>query len=415
MRNVSVWMKAWSVAGICFLGAAIAIYIAKPAYHARARAEISKTEASAEGLGSFQRLDFGAMRTMPVNLVAQMSSLGTTRRALHSLHLPEDDRAVADAAKSMTARLMPGTTIVEVIARAPDPRKAESMVTALVAAGNSVYREQRIRLADAAVASLEVASKRLQAETVDVAAKLAALDVRRPIEYATYSAKMETTVLDTISKRAALEAALKRLESTGTGDIDAMVGSLDDMPSAKAEENEFAKNVGYVALRSSIIDKLSRLANLRASYGPNNNKVRQAESDLHALETSLREYVRGQITQLRAQIAAMDHALDDFNTRIRTRDDVLKALHNTELSPEFATLSLRRDLIVAQLKEIESRRGEILAYKDLDQPVLTVFDPPHVSRAPEYQLRGSRLVFSGFGALLVGFSLGIILTHREVI
>lgn len=416
MRIGKAHILAWTVAIVCFVLAAVAISRTKATYVARARAEISKTDISPAGMVSFTRVDFArANRLLPMDMASRLRSHGTIRRALEHLGEPADDQAIEAIGKVINARVVAGTTLIEVLARAPNAERSTKIAGALLAAQDLLKQEQRARTADAALAALDASAKELREESRTVAEKLAAFDVRRSLQYARYSGKMETTLVDVAGQRAKVESSLRRLEVADSKDPEALIRNLEDLPQRVADEDAFAASVGFVTLRTSILNKRAEIANLRASYGEQSEKIKRARSELDALYANLRQYVDGQIVQLRAQLAAIDAAGGAIKDRIQARDADWSNVQNTELSPEYAALTLRAESIRGQIKEIEARRREITVFKQVFEPALTVIDPPRAGPAPEHAHRDTRLVFAGFGALLVGFSLSIVLTHRHVL
>jgi uncharacterized protein involved in exopolysaccharide biosynthesis len=412
MRIRSARLIAWSIAAAGFAVAVVMIQLTPAAYLARARAEINRLEVSPEGLATFARVQFTlGERTMPQEAVARLRSSGSLVRALRHLGLPHDQQAVESASHAVMARLAPGTTVIEVIARADQPDKARALVDAVLAVQDDVRHEDRVRLTDQVLATLDGAAAKLREETQAITEKLSKFDVYRPLDYAGYSVKLEATLVDITSQRAKMSEALPRLEAMDAASDDAFLQHLTDRRLGKTEDDVFNANQGYVALRASLDEKRAELAKYQTSMGPNSSQLQQVQSELRVLQASLRQYLKGEILQLRSRIAALDKSVEEITQRLRARDDGLMALQKVRLSPEYDALTLRGEVLRAQLKQVEARRVELQTYRQLYEPALSVIAPALASEAPEHQYRAARLVFAAFGALFVGISLQYILSH----
>jgi hypothetical protein len=413
MKPGSSGIIAWSVAAV-LLGAAVFVIQFSPEAHvARARVEISPLDLAPTGLASFVRVDFAyGNRMLPQEMVARMSSSGSVRRALRRLRWPEDEKAVEEAADAVMAHLVPGSTTIEVMARGPSADKARDLVDAIIAVQDEMRREERLALADQLIRVLDETAAGLHQERPLIAAKMAKFDIHRPVDYSAYSVKISETLMGITTQRLKLVESLRRLESLESQGSAAVLQSLDDLSKKKVEEDSFASNVGYVALRSAITAKQGELARLQTTQGTNTDVFKQVVSEILALEDSLQQYLKGAIGQLRSQIDALDKSAQEIEKRLKERENAIVSVLSASLSPEYEALKLRSETIQAQLKQIELRRVEIQTYRQLYQPALTVTVPVEVSAAPEDRYRGARLVFAAFGALLAGLSLSTILHHR---
>ncbi|MFO1483599.1 MAG: hypothetical protein U1F71_09605 [Verrucomicrobiaceae bacterium] len=406
---------AWGTAAIVFAVAFIVILFAPKAYVARARVEISALDVAPTGLASFVRVDFAfGNRTLPQEMVSRMNSTGSVRRALRKLGLPDDEKTTEATTDALMTHLVPGSTTIEVMARAESATKAAALVEAIIAAQDEMRREERVSLADQVTKVLDAAAAELASERTVLAQKLTALDVHRPVDYSTYSVKIGETLVGVTTQRLKLAESLRRLESLeskGTADV---IQNMDDLSTKKVEEDSFASNVGYVALRSALTARQAELARIQTVQGTNTDVFKKTVSEIQSLEASLRQYLQGAIVQLRSQIDALDKSAAEIEKRLKEREEAIKSVLNAQLSPEYEALSLRSEAIRAQLAQIEHRRAEIQTYRQLYQPALTITVPVEAEAAPEDRYRGARLVFAAFGALLAGLSLSTILHHRAV-
>lgn len=413
MKFVKPGAVASLAAATLFGVAVVVIQFSPKAYVARARVEISPLDVAPTGLASFVRVDFAyGNRMLPQEMVARMSSSGSVRRALQHLKWPDDEKAMDEAADSVMAHLVPGSTTIEVMARGHSSEKASALVEAVIAVQDEMRREERVKLADQLIAVLDETAAGLNKERPLIAAKLEKFDVHRPVDYSAYSVKIGETLMGITTQRLKLVESLRRLESLETQGSAAVLQSLDDLSKKKVEEDSFASNVGYVALRSSLTAKQSELARLQTTQGTNTDAFKQVVSEIQSLEASLRQYLQGSIVQLRSQIEALDKSAQEIEKRLKEREDAIVSVLSASLSPEYEALMLRSETIRAQLKQIELRRAEIQTYRQLYQPALTITVPVEVSPAPEDRFRGARLVFAACGALIVGLSLSTILNHR---
>lgn len=415
MKSAKPDVIAWSVAAAVFALAAVVIQYTPKAYVARARVEISALDVSPTGLASFVRVDFAyGNRMLPQEMVARMSSSGSVRRALQRLRWPDDEKGMAAAADAIMAHLVPGSTTIEVLARGDSADRAQALVAAVIAVQDELRREERVQLSDQIISVLNAAAAELNQERPAIAVKLEKFDVHRPVDYAAYSVKMGETLMGITTQRLKLAESLRRLEGLETKGAAAVMQNLNDMSTKKMEEDSFAANVGYVALRSTITARQGELAKMQTTQGTNTDAFKQLTSELQSLETSLRQYLQGAIVQLRSQIDALDQSAQEIDKRLKQREQAIISVNSALLSPEYEALLLRSETIRAQLKEIELRRSEIQTYRQLYQPALTITVPVEVSAAPEDRYRGSRLVFAACAALLIGLSLTTILHHRAV-
>lgn len=414
MKPARSGIIAWSVAA-ALLGTAVAIIQLSPkAYVARARVEISPLDVAPTGLASFVRVDFAyGNRMLPQEMVARISSSGSIRRALHRLEWPKDEKSVDQAADAVMAHLVPGSTTIEVMARGQSAEKARDLVNAIIAVQDEMRREERLALSDQLIHVLDATAAGLNQERPLIASKMSKFDIHKPVDYSAYSVKIGETLLAINTQRLKLMESLRRLEKLESQGSAAVLQSLDDLSKKKMEEDSFASNVGYVALRSAITAKQGELARLQTTQGTNTNVFQQVVSEIQALENSLRQYLKGAIGQLRSQIDALDQSAQEIEKRLKEREKTIVSVLSASLSPEYEALRLRSETIQAQLKQIELRRAEIQTYRQLYQPALTVTVPVEASAAPEDRYLGARLVFAVCGALLAGLSLSTILHHRS--
>lgn len=416
MKRARAGIISWGVAAALLGAALFVIQFSPKAYVARARVEISPLDVAPTGLASFVRVDFAyGNRMLPQEMVARMSSSGSVRRALRRLGWPEDEKSVEDTAEAVMAHLVPGSTTIEVMARGPSASKARDLVEAVIAVQDEIRREERVGLADQLIRVLDETAGALNEERPRIAAKMAKFDIHRPVDHAVYSVKINETLTGITTQRLRLMESLRRLEALESQGSGVLLQSLDDLSRKKVEEDSFASNVGYVALRASITAKQADLARLQITQGTNTDAFKQLVSEIQALEESLRSYLKGAVVQLRSQIEVLEKSGQEIERRRREREEAIVSVMTAALSPEYEALKLRSETIQAQLKQIELRRAEIQTYRQLYQPALTVTVPVEASPAPEDQHRGARLVFAAFGALLAGLSLTTILSHRAAL
>lgn len=406
-------MIAWAVATGLFSLAALAIQFMPKAYVARARVEISPLDVSPTGLASFVRVDFAyGNRMLPQEMVARMSSSGSIRSALSRLKWPDDEKSIEDAADAVMAHLVPGSTTIEVMARGDSAEKARSLVDAVITVQDEMRRDERVKLALQIIRVLDAAAAELAQERPVIAVKMEKFDVHRPVDYSAYSVKIGDTLVGITTQRLKLVESLRRIGRLETKGVSELIQNLDDMSAKSVEEDSFASNVGYVALRSTITARQGELAKIQITQGTNTDAFKQIMSELQSLEVSLKQYLQGAIVQLRSQIEALDQSAQQIEKRLKEREETIMSVRRATLSPEYEALMLRSESIRAQLKEIELRRAEIQTYKQLYQPALTITVPVEAAPAPEERYHGARLVFAAFGALLLGLSLNTILRHR---
>lgn len=400
---------ACGVAGGCFAISVAGILTTRPMFIARATAELSKTEASAEGLAAFERIEFGSTnRMMPNEAAARLRSAGSIRRALQIQKLPDDDRTVADAASRVATRLVAGTTLIEAIVRADTADGARGLAGALFDAHEALRRERRREYVGALVGSLDAAMAALRDESQSVSEKLAAMDVHTPTGGRRFNMELETAMVDVAAQRAGLKATLQRLEAIVPDDAAAMAREIDD-----ASRGALAQDEGYAQLRADLSARLGELAQLRSQFGENSPRVQSAKAELATLRDSLRGYLAGQIARVRSQLAAMESAGAAIDARAAAKVERARAVQVALVSPDAEAQLLRREAIRVQLRHMEMRRRELLVYAEVYEPALVVLDPPHASDSPEIAHRSARLVLAAFGALLVGFSLSIMLDRRS--
>lgn len=408
-------IAAWGIAALFFAVAVAAILSTRPMFIARATAEIGKMEISTEGLATVSRVAIsGTNRMLPTEIVTRLRSHGTIRRALESLHLPADDAAVAEAAGRVAVRLVAGTTVIETIVRADSQEHAPALAGALFTANEAIRRERRAAVSDALLASLDEAMSELQKESQSTARQIAALELQRPAGAGRYNEEMDRAFVDVASEKARIRATLRRLEAIEPGDVERQMRELDDVSRTAGGEHAFADQAGYMVLREAIAGKLGELARSRARHGESSAPVRGARAELAALHGSLRSYLAGQVVQLRAELAAKESAGDMLDARDLAKSERSRSIEAARAAPEAEALLLRREAIRTQLGKMDIRRRELLVYKAVYEPSLAMLDEPRVSDAPEVAHRAARLVFAGFGALLTGFSLSIVLNRRTL-
>lgn len=396
---------AWGLAVVAFAATTAVILFAPMSYLAVARVEINPLDVSPTGMGGFVRVDFAyGNRMLPQEMVARIISSGSLRRALQKLKWPDDEAGMDRAAYAVLAHLVPGTTVVEVMARTDKPEDGLALVEAVIAVQDEMRREERGGLARRLLAVLDEASAGLSKERQALAKKLSGMDVHMPVDYSTFALRMDNLLAANSGQRAKLAESLRRVE-----DLESQAASG---ASAGAGEEFFATNAGYAALRARLTSRQSVLARLTATQGANSDEFKQTFSEVQTLEAGLRQYVSGAAAQLRSQIEALDESNAEIEKRMKTREEAMAAVQSTLLSPEYESLRLRSDTIREQLTQIEQRRAEVQTYMQLYQPALRVVVPPEVGSAPEDRFRGARVVFAAFGALFIGISLSTILRHR---
>ena len=415
MSRTSRNLIAWGAAALCLVVAAGIILAAQPVYVARARAEISKSDIVGGGLAKLVRVDFTqANRTLPMDFLARLNSRATIQRAVEIAGLPADGPSIDDAEEMIGVRLLPGTTLLEVIVTSRSQETARILAGAVFQAHEALRRDRRSVVSNALLASLTEAARTLQGESQSLAVKLGGINVRPPLVNADYHRNMDAAVVDVELEKARLRAAIGRLEAVDLQNPESLLRHLDDQTIDAVGASPFAGNTGYAMLRSSLAAKLAEFASKQAVHGANSEKVRQARSEVAALQQLLKSYIQGQTSQLRAQFDGMDQAGGAIEQRIQSKENLAKSARAAEASPEFEELSLKQEAVRAEFKQIELRRHELLVFQQVNEPSLVVVDPAQVSETMESRHRGARLVFAGFGALLVGFSLTLILDRRAL-
>lgn len=397
-------LLTWGVTGVVLIITVGFIWFAPKTWLAQARAEISPLDVSPTGMAGFVRVDFAyGNRMLPQEMVARMTSSGTLRRALKKLGWPDDTAGMDKAADSVMAHLVPGSTVIEVLARSDKREDALALVAAVLEVQDDIRREMRGALAAQLLGVLDKAAADLGKERQELAKKLVQMDVHLPVDYSAFVVKMESTLADITEQRMRLAGTLRQIEtlenSTGAG------GSV--------EEELFATNAGYANLRARLGGRQAALARITTTQGTNSDEYKQTVSEVRALEAELKQFVSGAAAQYRSQMQALDQSAEEIEKRMKTREAELSAARATLLSPEYEALRLRSDTIREQLKEIALRRAEIQTYQQLHQTALRVVVPPEVGAAPEDRFRGARVVFAVFGALFAGLSLSTILRHRS--
>ena len=415
MSRPRLHLVAWGSAACAFAAAVAAIVTTRPMFIAQATAEISRTEVSAEGLAAFSRVSItGTNRMLPTEIVARLRSRGTIRRALQALRLPSDEAAVDEAAGRIGVRLVGGTTLLETIVRANSREQAPALASALFTAHETLRHERRAALTGFLLASVDEALAALQKESQSVAGQIEKLELQRPAGEGRYTAELDRAFVDLASEKARIRASLQRLEGLAASDPERLVQELEDVARTTGGEAAFANQAGYLVLRAGLAEKAGELARRRAQLGENSAPVQRTRAELAALHDSLRAYLAGQVTQLRARLGALESAGETIDAHAQARLESARAIQVARVSPESEALLLRREAIRAELGKLEMRRRELQVYKEVDEPSLAMLDAPRVSDAPEVALRCARLVLAGFGALLVGFSLTNILDRRAL-
>ncbi len=394
-------LLTWGVTAVVLVITVAVIWFAPKTWLAQARAEISPLDVSPTGMAGFVRVDFAyGNRMLPQEMVARMTSSGTLRRALKKLGWPDDEKGMDKVADSVMAHLVPGSTVIEVLARSDKREDALALVAAVLEVQDDIRREMRGSLAEQLLGVLDKAAADLGKERHEIAAKLVKMDVHLPVDFSAFVIKMETTLADINDQRMRLAGTLRRIETMGSGG------------SGSVEEELFATNAGYANLRARLGGKQAALARVTTTQGANSDEFKQTASEVRALEAELKQFVSGAAAQYRSQMQALDQSAEEIEKRMKSREEELSAARTTLLSPEYESLRLRADMIQEQLKQIELRRAEIQTYQQLHQTALRVVVPPEVGAAPEDRFRGARVVFAVFGALFFGLSLSTILRHR---
>jgi len=392
---------AWGVTAVVLVSTVAVIWFAPKAWLAQARVEISPLDVSPTGMAGFVRVDFAyGNRMLPQEMVARMTSSGTLSRVLKKLGWPNDEAGLDKAADSVMAHLIPGSTVIEVLARSDRREDALAMVVAVLEVQDDIRREMRGRLATQLLGVLHKAAFDLGKERHEISEKLAKMDVHLAVDYSAFMIKMESTLADIIDQRMRVAGNLSRIETLEKGVKEGL------------EEELFATNVGYSGLRARLGSKQAVLARMATTQGTNSEEYKQTVSEVRALEVELRQFVSGAAAQFRSQVQALDQSAREIERRMKSREEELRAARSTLLSPEYESLRLRADIIREQLKEIAMRRAEIQTYQQLDQAGLRIVVPPEVGAAPEDRFRGARVVFAVFGALFFGLSFSTILRHR---
>lgn len=408
-------MIAWGTAAALFLAATAVILATRPVFVARARADISRAEVSTGGLARVERIDFNrANRTLPMDFVARLKSRATIQLALDLSALPHGDGDVDAIESSIGVRLIPGTTLIETIVTSRSRETARALAGALFAGHEALRRERRERTLGGLLAALDGAARDLDAESRTLAGRLAQMDVYRPAAGAGSDRNMNAAFIERASDEAHLRAALERLDAIDTAGPESLMASLPEAPLSRRDASHFSENAGDAVLRANLAARLGELAGLRSAYGPGSGKVRQAQSGVGALQQMLRSSIAAQKSQLRSQLDAVLSSGSAIDARIRSRQDAAKAVRAAEISPEYEELTLKQEGLREEWKAMTMRRRELLVAREVDEPSLIIVQQPAVSAAPEDRHRGARFVFAGFGALLVGISLSIILGPRTL-
>ncbi|MCB1277594.1 hypothetical protein [Prosthecobacter sp.] len=382
------------------------IWFAPKSWLAQARAEISPLDVAPTGMAGFVRVDFAyGNRMLPQEMVARMTSSGTLRRALQKLGWPDDEAGMDKAADSVMAHLVPGSTVIEVLARSDKRDDALALVAAVLEVQDDIRREMRGDLAQQLLGVLDKAAADLGRERHELAEKLVKMDVHLPVDYSAFVIKMESTLADITEQRMRLAGILRRIET--------LTGEGRETARGSVEEELFATNAGYANLRARLGAKQAQMARVTTTQGTSSKDYEQTASEVRALEDELRQFVSGAAAQYRSQMQALDQSAEEIERRMKTREEALSAARATLLSPEYESLQLRAEMIREQLKQIALRRAEIQTYQQLHQTALRVVVPPEVGAAPEDRFRGARVVFAVFGALFIGLSLTTILHHRS--
>ena len=164
---------AWGVTAVVLVSTVAVIWFAPKAWLAQARVEISPLDVSPTGMAGFVRVDFAyGNRMLPQEMVARMTSSGTLSRVLKKLGWPDVEAGLDKAADSVMAHLIPGSTVIEVLARSDRREDALAMVVAVLEVQDDIRREMRGRLATQLLGVLHKAAFDLGKERHEISEKL---------------------------------------------------------------------------------------------------------------------------------------------------------------------------------------------------------------------------------------------------
>lgn len=383
----------WSISPLLFVVACFAIHIQPESAIATARVMIEDISASPAGYAATTPVDLaGQKRNAPVDWTIRLTSFASIRAALTDLNWNTAD--IEAVAKNVHARIVPGSTVIELNVHESDGHRALALLEAVLAVQDNLWANPSRLQAEKLLDKLARRQNQLNLSLAEAMAQVKDEREKRSLGLESVVLRLQAALaqLDVESTRARAEVSLLEKNASGTG--------------GEFFSGELRPEI--IRIRAMIDDARTRLAAAKASRGNSHPEVAEFQARLDVLQEREKLYRNSESKRLESYM----QMLNDMNTGLqasqaRVIKEVLQnqaselSLHNVEARAKIETITI-------QLQRLMEERDRLQLFSEGLVPPLIVLDPPSLREDYSKTMKTAQYAMAAMGALFLAGSLWIV-------
>lgn len=361
-----------------------------------ARVMVQSYALSGEGVAQANVVGLdGEHRNLPVDWTIRLTSAASVRAALENSGNPADSTAVAGVRKNLHARLVPGSTVIEINFSGNDQMRLIDFLESLLNVQDQLWNSPERKQTVAILEELSRHEAELRGQITKSSAEIAGLQAEMSIGSAEVLSKLDSAEIQVSLAKSRTEAelsAVERLLSAGN------VADETAPVLLSGERREIAR------ARSDVDAAEAQLAALKTRYGSNHHGVIEQESRLAMLKEKQKSYVefeRKRLTVVKDILGstALDLQSDTEESIQTVLDD-----RRRQSSSDYLTALANLDAAQNQMEWIAQERQRVsLYYKGLMAP-LVILDSPSIRDGFQRTMKRAQYGMAVIGAIFIWFA-----------
>lgn len=391
---------SWAIPLLLFIGACAAIYF-QPEYSvATARVMIENASASPTGYAIAHSSDLaGQNRNAPVDWTIRLTSFASIRAALE--YLNRDSDALESTLGKVHARIVPGSTVIEVNVREKDSHAALTLLDAVLHVQDELWiapLRQRTAKVLEGMTRQEAQINQRRAE--------AALQIQQVQENQSLGLTGSMFRLQSALAQLAVEGARVRAEASQL--------QRDGDPTGANSMLLSGENRSEIARIKAEMDQVRvQLAGRQAVHGEHHREVAELRARLNTLQERETFYKASEMERLVDYMQVVHTATSDVHS---FQADVMEEILQNraiELSEAGVGAAATIDVATTQLERLLEERNRLQLFRESLVSPLVILDPPSVRADYHARMKAAQYATAAMGALFLAGALWIIFPVRR--
>jgi hypothetical protein len=386
---------ATAITGVALFVAVLFIHCQKSYSVVTARVMVQSYALSGNGIIQTGAMDLdGEQRNLPVDWTIRLTSAASVRAALIYQKQDADSEVVEGIRKNLYARLVPGSTVIEINLFGADENHLTNFLDSLLAVQEQLWNTPERAQAEAILQELSQRKIQLQTQITQSAAEVARMQSELAI-----GSEEKLAKLDSASIQLNLEELKIRAESAAI-EKELIRESSQTSPVLLSGE----QRLEVMRMRSAIDDGEVQLAALESRGGPNYRGVIELKNRLAELRNKQKAYVGFESDRLKSIARILGTSGSDL--QLKTDEITQRVLSDRRQQTTSDYMIALADLESSQnqIKWVAQEQDRVSLYYKSIIPPLVVLDHPGVRDGFQKKMKTAQYSIAIIGSIFLWFS-----------